>query len=50
MNNIKDKIVVNVELFDDHGIAFESLKKKLGIVNNNDVLRYAVIYANKRVK
>ena len=50
MNNVKDKIVVNVELFDDHGIAFESLKKKLGIVNNNDVLRYAVIFTNKRVK
>lgn len=45
-----DKLIVNVEFFTEAKSAFEELKIKLGLVNNNDVIRYAVIFANKRTK
>ncbi len=50
MEGTEDKLIVNVIFAGDAKNAFDELKNKLSIQNNNDVLRYAVKFANKRTK
>lgn len=45
-----DKLAVCVEFRGIARLAFLNLKKKLAMENNNDVIRYAIVFAEKRTK
>ncbi len=47
---INDKIAVCVEFKGVARLAFQNLKNKLAMENNNDVIRYAIMYTEKRTK
>ncbi len=49
-NDINDKMAVCVEFKDGSKEAFLSLKTKLALENNNDVIRYAIVFTDKRTK
>ncbi len=42
------KMAVCVEFKDNAKEAFLSLKNKLAMENNNDVIRYAIVFTDKR--
>jgi hypothetical protein len=47
---VNDKIAVCVEFRDTARLAFQNLKRKLAMENNNDVIRYAIVFTEKRTK
>ena len=47
---VNDKIAVCVEFKGIAKNAFLVLKEKLAMENNNDVIRYAIVFTEKRTK
>lgn len=47
---VNDKIAVCVEFKGPAKNAFLVLKEKLAMENNNDVIRYAIVFTEKRTK
>jgi hypothetical protein len=45
-----NKLVVNVEFKEQAKEDFIELKQKLRMENNNDVIRWAIAFANKKFK
>ncbi len=45
-----ESLFVTVEFKEDAKNDFTTLKKKLRMENNNDVIRWAIAFANKRTK
>lgn len=48
MNEVNEKLIITVEFKDKAKEDYIQLKDKLRMENNNDVLRWAVAFANKR--
>jgi hypothetical protein len=48
MTELNNKLIITVEFKDEAKEDYLMLKKKLRMENNNDVLRWAVAFANKR--
>ncbi len=48
--NTEDKLFIGVNLENQALTDFNQLKLKLRMENSNDVLRWAIQYANKRTK
>ncbi len=49
-DNTNGKMAVCVEFKDNAKEAFLRLKNKLAMENNNDVIRYAIVFTDKRTK
>lgn len=50
MDDNDSKLFIGVNLENDALKDFKQLKEKLRMENNNDVIRWAIQYANKRTK